>query len=641
MSAPREAGLVVGSVLNPATVAALLGAIVSLFAAACVYPLGRAPDWEDLRPLTWVALTAAMMAAANVPATLVLPATVYAWFARLQMLSVVLHILAWYAYLPGWARRPGRAIDPALWPLPVLGLVSLIPGVVYGTGFKLRAVPWLGVVYRDTPVSHVGELVWAAVAVYAAWGIVRVARWGRSGAPYPVIHLVCTGALFVMGVHDALVLAGVPAPTPYLLDFASSVPIILFAFITVRRIAEHAAELHRLRFSLESAVVERSRSLDESREALARAERLASLGQFAAGVAHEVNNPAAVIAASLGYLAAELEDDGREGIRDSLRDAEAGVQRIAGLSRQLLLAGRTAGRTEAPLRPVRLAEVLEPSMAAVRARSSGRVSLASEVAPGLWVKAHPEMLVQVLSNLLLNAAQAIPSGRDGHVIVRAESVEGVVRIVVEDDGVGMSAEELQHIFEPFYSTKMPGVGTGLGLTVTSSLVEGMRGALRFESFEGRGTRAFLEMARAEAPAPDALAVTAPPPIRRSAILVIDDDEQVLRTTVRLLGRRHDVLPAKGVEEGLRYLVQRSYDLVLCDVMMPAGGGERFWAEILVQAPHLLDRVAFMTGGGLGPHQAEFLQQQHRPVLFKPFDASAVEALLSSEIARQPSRSDGR
>ena len=574
--------------LNPASVAALFSAVVSLSAVACVFPLGRVPDWEDLRPLTWVALSATLMSAASIPATLDLPPAVHVWTSRLQVMFVALHVLAWLAYLPGWAKQPVRPLPPAVWPLAVLGLLALVPGVAFEQGVSLRPLPWLGVTYRDPVTSPVGIAVWLVIGGYGLWGILRVVRWGKAGAPYPRAHLACTGALFLMGVHDAAVVSGVPLPTPYLLDFASCLPVTVFGVVTLRRISENATEFHRLRSGLETAVADRSRRLEESRTALGEAERMAALGRFSAGIAQEVKQPAAAAAASLELLARDLAGVPDE-VLHKLEDARRGVQQIVVLARQLLLAGHTASAAAPPLVPVRLSWAMEPSLALARARAQDRASLRVSLPDDLWVLAQQEALVQALTNLLLNAVQAIPVVRIGAVAVHAEEQGERVRLVVEDDGVGMSDEELRHVFEPFHGTKPPGMGSGLGLAVARSLAESMHGSLRFESAVGRGSRAILELARA-APmgaADDAgipgVGLPAAPPSRMS-ILVIDDDVQVLRSMARLLGRQHTVRIAAGVQEGLAAVSEQGFDLVICDVMMPRGGGERFWAELMLRAP---------------------------------------------------------
>ncbi len=621
--------------LNPASVAALFSAVVSLFAVACVFPLGRVPDWDDLRPLSWVALTAALISASNMPASLELSPAVHIWTSRLEVMFIGFHILAWLVYLPGWAKQPVRLLPPALWPLPALALLSLVPGVVIGSNAQIvpRPVPWLGVTYWDPVVAATGLAVWGGMAGYAVLGILRVVRWGRSGAPHPRAHLACLGALFLMGAHDGMVMGGgLPFPTPYLLDFGFYLPVTIFGVVTLKRIAEHATDYSRLRSGLEAAVADRSRMLEESRAALVQSERLA-MGRLSIGVAQEVKQPASAAAASLELLSRDLAGVPDEVLR-KLEEARAGVIQIIGLARQLLLAGRSAGAAAPTLLPVRLSWILEPALAAARARAENRAVLSVTVPDDLWVRAHDEALIEAITNLVVNAVQAIPAFRTGTVTVQAQGLGERVRLVVEDDGVGMSDEELRHVFQPFHGTKPPGMGSGLGLAVARNLLESMQGTLRFESAVGRGSRAILELARA-APA-TALAAEPPPPEPgpgpgpgpRATLLVVDDDVQVLRSMARLLGRQHTVRIAAGVQEGLAAVAEQDFDLVICDVMMPRGGGERFWAELLLNRPVLMDRVVFMTGGAATREAREFLRRTPRPVLIKPFDVMAVNEVLS-------------
>jgi len=622
---------------NPASVSALLSVVVSAIAAACAFLLGRVPDWDDVRPLTWVALTAAATAGCNFTSTLDVPTEVYLWTGRLQVAAMALHVIAWHHYLPGWAgRQLSRRHRAALWALAALALLALWPGLVYGETVTTRPLAWLGVVYHDPVLTPVGAAVYAVIAAFGLYGTGLAAKLGRAGAPFPVAHLGCTSTIMVMALHDALVLAGAPLPTPYLLDFAFYGPITVLGLITIRRVGQSATDLRHLNAGLAGLVARRSSDLEQSQWALAKAERLAALGQFAAGVAHEVNSPAAVVASSLEHLTRELRDDPRAELWASLRDAQAGVGRIVTLARQLLVAGRTASGPEAPLGPVHLQTAVEAAARAARAPAGVEVALGVQVAPALHVLAHEASLVQVLTTLLDNAVQSIPPDRPGTVSVRAEAAAGLVRLVVEDDGAGMSEEALQHVFEPFYGPKTAGMGTGLGLAVSLGLVTAMKGRLHFVSTLGEGTRASLELSGASPPVapPAPTPPRAPPPAVRARILVVDDDEQVRRSMARLLGRTHDVRVADGVAAGLEALGAGEVDLVLCDVMMPSGGGERFWSELPLRAPWALDRVAFMTGGAATPEARTFLSVQPQPVLAKPFDATAVQDVLAELAARR-------
>jgi signal transduction histidine kinase len=623
---------------NPASVSALLSVFISAIAAACAFLLGRVPDWDDVRPLTFVALTAAATAGCNFTATLDVPTDVYLWTGRLQVLSIALHVVAWHVYLPGWA---GRQLTPrhraALWALAALGLLSLWPGLVYGSTVTPRPLAWLGVTYHDPDLTPVGAAIYAVIAAYGIYGTVLALRLGRAGAPSPVAHAACTATILAMGLHDALVIAGAPLPTPYLLDFAFYGPITVLGLITLRRVGQSATDLRHLNAGLAGLVARRSSDLDQSERALARAERLAALGQFAAGVAHEVNNPAMVVSASLNLISHELRDDPRAALWTSLRDAQAGVGRIVSLVEQLQVAGRTASGPEEPLGPVPLLDTVEVAARAARAPSGREVALGIRIPAGLHVLARRDPLVQVLATLVARAVQAIPPDRPGSVSVRAEASGARVRLVVEDDGTGLSEEQLQHVFEPFHAAGPSGTGAGLELAVASGFVTAMQGTLRLESEPDHGTRAILEVGQAAAPVapPDEARAPQPPaaPVR-ARILVIDDDVHVRGSMARLLGRTHDVRVADGVASGLEALSAGDVDLILCDVMMPSGGGERFWSELPLRAPWAMDRVAFMTGGAPTPEARAFLAEQPQPILAKPFDGTAVQDVLAELAARR-------
>jgi signal transduction histidine kinase/CheY-like chemotaxis protein len=613
--------------LNPASASAILSALVCAMGAGCVWPLGDVPEWEDLRPLRAVGLTAALVAACTVTTTLSVPNPVYVWTSRLQVASMGFHVLAWHLYLPRWTKRPfERWHRLGLAPLVVLSLAVLVPGVVFGDGVALRPLRWLGIVYHDPISTASGMAVFGIISWYGIWAMVLMARWGRAGAPYPRAHLACAGTILVMGLHDGALVQGLSLPTPYLLDFAFYVPLAAFGILTVRRVSENAAEFHRLRSALETAVLDRSRALEESQSALARAERLAALGRFSAGVAQEVSGPAAGAAACVDALRRGLGASAHPEAIRRLDEARAALGRLARVAEQLRLAGRAVADRAASLEPVPLQAPLEQALAAVRPRTPEQVVIRLAVPAELSVLGHEEPLRHVLQALLGNAVQAIPAVRSGTVLVEAALLPGGerVQVRVSDDGVGMSEEELANVFEPFYGAKPPGMGSGLELAVAATTVAALRGTLRFDSAVGRGTRAVLELLAAPA---QEVAPAAPPQAR---LLVVDDDPEVLRSMSRVLGRQHTVRVAGGVREGLAAVEEEAPDLILCDVMMPGGGGERFWAELLLRAPGLSARVVFMSGGALSREAAEFVRRQPGRVLVKPFDASDVNELLAGQ-----------
>jgi CheY-like chemotaxis protein/anti-sigma regulatory factor (Ser/Thr protein kinase) len=296
------------------------------------------------------------------------------------------------------------------------------------------------------------------------------------------------------------------------------------------------------------------------------------------------------------------------------------VKRIAMIVRQLLDAGRLAATSE-PRSSVELRPLAEGALSVARARFGKHTRLTNLVPDGLRVSAQEGVLAQVLVNLVVNGAQAIPDLRsDGAVVVSAELSGARVRIVVEDDGAGMEPEVLRRAFEPFFTTKPFGSGTGLGLAVSQGLVVSLGGEMRLESEPGKGTRAIVELDKAEPPGAQP-APSAPESIRspRLRLLIVDDEAGVLRALERLLEGRYVVQVATGTVDGLARMQAEEFDVVLCDVMMPSGGGELLYRTLLSRAPALARRIIFFTGGAVTEGARTFLLSQPQPVLLKPLD----------------------
>ena len=257
-----------------------------------------------------------------------------------------------------------------------------------------------------------------------------------------------------------------------------------------------AAEVHR---NLRDFLRRQRERETQFASRLAHVDQLASLGQLAAGLAHEIKNPLAGIQGALELLRDETRDEGTEKLYGEML-GELG--RVHGILQRLLESGRPA-----PLRVVRTdfgrlltetAVLLRPSL---RRR---RVELSTEASERLpEVHVDPAKIRQVLVNLIQNAAEAMPEA-GGHVSVRASGFpgEGTVVVAVEDDGPGIPAEDLPRLFEPFFTTKF--TGTGLGLAISKSLVEQHGGRVEVTSEPGRGTSflVFLPVHAPGAPATD-------------------------------------------------------------------------------------------------------------------------------------------
>jgi len=263
---------------------------------------------------------------------------------------------------------------------------------------------------------------------------------------------------------------------------------VAFAEMT-RRLREEEAALRSKIDELERATAE----LASAQSTIIRAERLASVGRLAAGLAHEIGNP---ISAILGFedllLSGGLEPEEQ---RDFLERMKRETERINRVLRQLLDFARPAAapRTQEPEAPGSVADTVRDVAELVRPHKAFReVSLELELTNDLPLVTFPRsQLTQVLLNLLLNAADA--AGHHGKVRVRAERAATTVLLMVEDDGPGIRADVREKLFEPFVTTKDVGAGTGLGLAVCRGLIEAAGGTISADDSELGGARFTVEL----------------------------------------------------------------------------------------------------------------------------------------------------
>lgn len=490
--------------MNVAAAVALTAAAIAILAGAMSLRLSLAPGWRDQSRFSLVAFSAAAYALCNLGTTLGLPDPVVVAASRFQVAFAACAVFAWVRYSEVFAgSRPGRAAR-ALPPLLLTtAALAAVPGVAFSGLVVSHPFAPFGTVYRDAVPTAAGYAAFVVIGAGAVFVLVRFARAWRAGVRHAALHTSSLAALFAFGVNDAFATTG-QVHTPYLLDTGFVLPIVAVYWSLTTRFVEGARTLAAMHGKLEGLVEARTRELAEAHAALHQAEKLAGLGRFANGVAHEVNNPASVVTANLHWLAGALasretpapaETEAAEIVRESLQ----AMQRINGLVRKLADAGRISVPVAGGSAP--LAEAAAAALAVARERAGGMITFVAEVPERLFARARPENLTAVLEHLLANAADAVPAGRAGHVTLRAERRDGRVRVVVEDDGRGMAPDVLRRAFDPFFTTKPEGQGAGLGLAVARGLVEGHGGALWLESVPGEGTRAIVELPEAEIAAP--------------------------------------------------------------------------------------------------------------------------------------------
>ncbi len=250
------------------------------------------------------------------------------------------------------------------------------------------------------------------------------------------------------------------------------------------------------RFMGRDVMVTTLRDVSVRNEWLARAvdmDRLITMGTLAAGVAHEINNPITVVQANLAYLEEAVESLDEDQAA-ALKDAMAAADRVASITRELKDVGKPQDER---LRAVDLREVAGQALRWVKPALVDRARLEKELDDPVMGMTDPGRLEQVVVNLLLNATQAIPPGRRGEhsVVISARNDGDWAVIEVLDTGSGITEEGLLRLFDPFYTTKPRGQGTGLGLFVSRDIIARLGGELEFESEVGVGTVARMRVPR--------------------------------------------------------------------------------------------------------------------------------------------------
>jgi PAS domain S-box-containing protein len=359
---------------------------------------------------------------------------------------------------------------------------------------------------------------------------------------------------------------------------------------------------------------------------LIASDRMASVGTLAAGVAHEINNPLAAVIASLDYISEGLIQDE---LRAPLADAREAAERVRLIVRDLKIFSRSP--EDRPRSVANVEVILETSLRMGWNEIRHRARLVKDFVGVPAVRADEARLGQVFLNLIINAAQAIPDGHAENNEIRVTTRLADARVIVEvsDTGAGIPAAIIDRIFDAFFTTKGVGVGTGLGLAISQRIVTDMGGELTVRSQQGKGTTFRVSLPVVDDEDRGALVERARAPIagRRGRVLVVDDEEMLLRAVKRVLAADHDVVTRASARDALALCIAgETFDLILCDLMMPDMTGMDLHRELSRLAPSQADRMLFLTGGAFTPQARAFLSEVAREHLEKPFDASNLRAI---------------
>ena len=391
---------------------------------------------------------------------------------------------------------------------------------------------------------------------------------------------------------------------------------------------------------------EKMREAQKNQEDLQRqlifADRMASVGTLAAGVAHEINNPLTYVSTNLAMIRQEIAEVDQTStslamITEMAEEAQAGVERI----RKIVKGLKTFSRPEDECEEViDVLPILEMSINMTSNEIRHRATLKRDFNEIPTVEADESRLGQVFINLLVNAAQALPDSDSAanEIQVRtATDEQGRALIEIEDTGSGIPQQLIERIFDPFFTTKAVGVGTGLGLSICHTIITSMDGELTLASKEGQGTMARITLPAASnnakptaAAAPTFIGSTQqaePQPASRASVLVIDDEPAIGRVLCRILFD-HDVTAVTSAREALTLLdAGTHYHVIFSDLMMPGMSGMDFFDELTCRHPDKLDSVVFISGGAFTRRAFDFLDEVPNECLEKPFDSPVIKGIV--------------
>jgi signal transduction histidine kinase/CheY-like chemotaxis protein len=379
-----------------------------------------------------------------------------------------------------------------------------------------------------------------------------------------------------------------------------------------------------------------------------QAQRMESLGQLAGGIAHDFNNLLAVILSYSTFACEDLADESKsdwptrlQSVRDDLGQVSLAAERAARLTRQLLAFAR---REVVQPQVINLNLVIAGLEDMLRHTLGEHIELVTSLSDDLWsILADPGEIEQVLVNLVVNARDAMPKGGtltintsntsvESDAVARTSEAKEVqsIRMSVSDTGIGMSAETIDHVYEPFFTTKAIGEGTGLGLSTVYGILAAAEGHITIDSQPGVGTSISVTW-----PMTTQVAFVLPEiaPDHRvpegELVLVVEDEEALREITRRILTRNgYRVLPAADGQEAID--IARSHEgdihLLVTDVMLPKMLGKEVAEQIQRIVPEI--KVLFMSGYAQPVLASQGRLEPNVTLLEKPFSEAELIAKVT-------------
>ncbi|MFC1931220.1 PAS domain S-box protein [Chloroflexota bacterium] len=352
--------------------------------------------------------------------------------------------------------------------------------------------------------------------------------------------------------------------------------------------------------------------------------RLATVGEMAAGISHEINNPlTGVVGFSDLLLKRDLPDD----IRKDVDIIHEGARRIASIIDRML---RFARQTKSETKQVNINDIIETTLdMRTSEMKTGNINVTTELAPDLpLTSADAGLLQQVFLNIILNAEQAMKLAHDkGSLTIKTERIDNTIRASFKDDGPGIAKENMERLFNPFFTTRDPDKGTGLGLSICYNIIKQHDGNIYAKSTLGKGATFFVELPvvdKGEQLKMDEPTAIESKSVSKARILVVDDDSVVQEFITAVLAEEgHEVEIVDNGDDAMERLGNEEYDVILLDIKLLGKSGIEIYEELQKKDTSKTKKVIFITGDVMSVDTMVFIKSSQTSYIAKPFDAAQL------------------
>ncbi len=405
-------------------------------------------------------------------------------------------------------------------------------------------------------------------------------------------------------------------------------------------LGELAEVFNHMTENLQTSTTQLEQTVETLRTTQARlmqSEKLSAIGEFVAGVAHELNNPLTALIGFSELLQMRVSD---EATKTSLKRISSSAERCHKIVQSLL----SFARQHPPERKLTevnalIDAVLEILIYELRTSNIKVEKDYAQNLPKLMVD--PHQIQQVFLNIVHNARQAIEAYQPhGNIRITTRALNGKVQVRFQDDGPGISPENLKKIFDPFFTTKAVGKGTGLGLSLSYGIIHEHGGTIAAESKPGAGTAFIIEFPVASGENTTSITPEKPSPAltqegKGRKILVVDDEEDILDLVRQtMVAQGYIVQTVTDGEKALQVLEKETFDLIVTDWKMPGLSGQQLYERLRQANPAAARQVIFMTGDVLSEKTQEYLREQNRLCLAKPFSLVDFRRAINQVLEKQ-------